>query len=196
LDRASLASFTSQALIKKVSELFTDFNRKARPYLLDSQIHTMWSHLVSLKATLNKKADKATAPTMDADFVDPTPASSADATKPAICNMSHLKLRPPTFNDNPMNWAQLAFLLDAVINDAKYLTDMQKATLLMDVMSDPQARAKVDDAATNETYTEVLATLTEAYGWLMIVFPLYMDTIFCQLPPVVYSSTGLMEAKA
>jgi len=82
------------------------------------------------------------------------------------------------------------------VGDAKYLTDRQKVMLLIEPMTDSQAKHKSEDTAANVTYKETMAALVDIYGRPRVLFPLYMKVIFQQHQPRVYSSTGLLEVKS
>ena len=196
LSSVSFTSSTAQARLRSVESSFKELNRRIRPYLSDPQLKGLWSELVSQKKELNRTADEATTP---ASPVSPTIMSSGSSTtvdSTPMVNYSHLRVKPPTFSGNPLEWSKFESLFSAIIEDTKLLSDRQKVSLLTEAMVDPQAKAKAEDAATLGTYADVFAALTDSYGRPRVVFPLYMDSIFRDLPPIVYSSAGLMEAKA
>ena len=113
--------------------------------------------------------------------------------KPPAFNPAHVKVKPPSFKGNPLDWPQFYDLFTSAINDVSYLSDRQKAFLLIQAMSDPVAKA--EDTTANSSYEEALAALVEVYGRPRVLFPLYVDSIFQQLQPIVYTHAGLLEAK-
>ena len=177
LSSVSFTSSTAQARLRSV-ESFKELNRIIRPYLSDPQLKALWSELGSQKKELNRTADEATTP---ASPVSPTITSSSSSTRvdsTPMVNYSHLRVKPPTFSGNPLEWSKFKSLFSAIIEDTKLLSDRQKVSLLTEAMVDPQAKAKAEDAATLGTYADVFAALTDSYGRPRVVFPLYMDSIF------------------
>ena len=191
-----IASSTSQQRIKDIDQANSELNRRARSQLKEPELKNLWSNLSVLRSSLNHKADEATAPVTPVADTGSIPAPSLSVgVKCPVLNLSHLIVKMPSFNGDSLEGSQFSTLF-SIVDDAKYLTDKQKVTLLIEAMSDSQAKHKAKDAAANGTYEETMAALVEIYGRPRVLFLLYVDVMFLQLQLTVYTSTGLLEAKS
>ena len=196
INSASLSSVTAQSRVRDINSAYSELNRRARSRINDPEIKSLWTEMSALRSTLNNRIDTATtAPPAAPAATSSSSTSMVDVKSPAF-NPAHMKVKPPSFKGNPLDWPQFYDLFTSAINDASYLSDRQKASLLIEAMSDPVAKTKAEDAAANSSYEEALAALVEVYGRPRVQFPLYMDSIFQQLQPIVYTRAGLLEAKS
>ena len=183
---ASLSSVTAQSRVRDINSAYSELNRRARSHLNDPEIKSLWTEMSALRSTLNNRIDTATTAPPAAPAATSSSSTSTVDVKPPAFNPTHMKVKPPSFKGNPLDWPQFYDLFTSAINDASYLSDRQKASLLIEAMSDPVAKAKAEDAAANSSYEEALAALVEVYG----------NSIFQQLQLIVYTRAGLLEAKS
>ena len=191
----SLTSATILCRIKQFDSKYMELSRSIVPYLANDILNGQWDSLTADRAELLRQSAAATKP-------DPIPAVIPDATatstptiegKPSVVSFSHLKVKPPTFNGDPLEWSKFESLLTSIISDAKYLSDHH---ILIETMTDGKAKMKAEDAAANGTFDNAMAALTETYGRPCVVFPLYMDLVFQKLQPIPYTSSSLLETKS
>ena len=193
-----LTSATTLSRVKHFNTTYMELSHSIVPYLANDVLKGQWDSLTADKVELHRQSAAATKP-------DATPAVIPDATatstptidgKLSVVNLSHLKVKPPTFNGDPLEWSKFKSLLTSIISDAKYLSDRQKVSILIEAMTDSKAKMKVEDAAANGTFDDAMAALTETYGRPRIVFPLYMDLVFQRVQPISYTSSSLLETKS
>ena len=196
INSASLSSVTAQSRVRDINSAYSELNRRARSHLNDPEIKSLWTEMSALRSTLNNRIDTATTAPPAAPAAMTLSSMSTVDIKPPAFNPAHMKVKLPSFKGNSLDWPQFYDLFTSAINNASYLSDRQKASLLIEAMSDPVAKAKAEDATANSSYEEALAALVEVYGRPRVLFPLYMDSIFQQLQPLVYTRAKLLEAKS
>ena len=177
INRTSLSSVTAQSRVRDINSAYSELNSRARSHLNDLEDKSLWTKMSALRSTLNNWIDTATTAPPAAPAATSSSSTSTVDVKPPAFNTAHMKVKPPSFKGKPLDWPQFYDLLTSAINDASYFSDRQKASLLIEAMSDPVAKAKAEDAANNSSYEEALAALVEVYGRPRVLFPLYMYSI-------------------
>ena len=197
LDSTALGSSATQLRVKDINHTCSELNRKARSQLKDPELKGLWSNLSALKSRLNIKSGEATTGATTTTDPAATLTSPKVDVKSSTVQATPIRIKPPTFDGNPLSWDSFLKLFDSLMSDATSLSNRQRTNLLIEAMSDSHARMIAETAAADGTYESTLKALKEAFGRPRVIFPLHLGSVATtNLKPIAYTRTGMLEAKA
>ena len=110
---------------------------------------------------------------------------------------SPIRIKPPTFDGDPLSWDSFLKLFDSLMTDATSLSNQQRTNLLIEAMSDSHTRMIAETTAADGTYESTLKALKEAFGQPRVIFPLHLGSVATtNFKLIAYTNTGMLEAKA
>ena len=124
----------------------------------------MWSNLSALKSRLNIKSGKATTGATTTTDPAATLTSTKVDVKSSTVQASPIRIKPPTFDGDPLSWDSFLKLFESLMTDATSLSNRQQTNLLIEAMSDSHARMIAETAAADGTYESTLKMLKKPIG--------------------------------
>ena len=99
LDSTALVSSATQQRVKDINHTYSELNRKAKSQLKDPELKGLWSNLSALKSRLNiwRGHDRC-------NYNNRSLTSTKVDVKSSTVQASPIRIKPPTFDGDPLSW--------------------------------------------------------------------------------------------